>query len=398
MKNSLLQKTSWSGLTLTVTALVTVTGLTLGCGKKEKVINIGYITEQTGSDAFIAQTSLPIMEDQVAKINGQGGIGGYKLKLISYDTRSEVTDAVAVTKRLIDQDKCAAIIGPSWTAAALPIAQIADSSKVAVVSTDATNENVTVSESGQLHPYMFRVCFIDNYQGLALADYAYNKMKVRKVGFLTDIASPYTVGVHKFFEAQFKKLGGTIVANEGYSQGDVEFRAQLAKLKDAKPDLLVSCAYTYKDGGLIAQQMEGLGFKVPFMGADGLFVDDLLPMAGTKLEGAIISTGAWPDDPEFKSFNEDCQTKFKVKPSVFTYFGMDALMAVEYGIKQAIEKGGKPDPTAIRDALENMQDVQLFTCKMTMEKDTHNPHNKPLLIMQIKDSKWNKIETYQPGK
>jgi branched-chain amino acid transport system substrate-binding protein len=242
---------------------------------------------------------------------------------------------------------------------------------------------------------MFRVCFIDPYQGYALADFAYTKLSLRKVAFLTDIASPYTVGVHNFFEKRFVELGGKVVAKEGYSGGDTEFRAQLAKIKDSGADLVVAAAYTYKDAGLIAQQMQALGLKINLMGADGWFVDDLLSMAGPQLEGAYLTTGASTESPEFAQFNADFEKKHKVKANVYTYYGLDALYAIEYGIKEAVKKGA-PTPTAIRDALENMKDAPLFTSKVSMEPDTHNPHNKPLLIMRIKNSKWELVETFAP--
>lgn len=306
-----------------------------------------------------------------------------------------MTDAVAVSKRLMDQDGAVAIIGPSWSAAGIPLAEIADTAKVPMVATTASNVNVTVTEDGKLHPYMFRVCFIDPYQGYALADFAYNKLGLRKVAFLTDVASPYTVGVHKFFESHFVELGGEVVAKEGYTQGDTEFRAQLAKIKDSGADLLVSAAYTYKDVGLISQQMEALGLKIQVMAGDGVFVPDLLDMAGPQLEGAIVTTGVSENAPEFADFNASYEKTHSVKANVYTYYGLDALYAIEYGIRTAVAKGD-PTPTAIRDALENMKDIQLFTSVVSMEPDTHNPHNKPLLIMTIQNGNWELLETFQP--
>jgi branched-chain amino acid transport system substrate-binding protein len=335
-------------------------------------------------------------------VNAAGGVNGHRLKLVVYDTRSEAPDAVSVAQRMMDQDKVVAIIGPSWSAAGIPLAKIADTAKIPIVATTATNVNVTIDESGRLHPYMFRVCFIDAYQGYALADYAYKKMNARKAAFLTDISAPYTVALHMFFETHFKELGGKIVANEGYNQGDAEFRVQLSKIKRIKPDLLVSCAYTYKDAGLIALQMDALGLKVPFMGGDGWFVEDLLTMAGPKLEGAVCSTMASTEAEEFKQFNAAFEAKNKIKATIYTYYGLDALMLIENGIREATTANPKIEvaalPAAIRDSIENATDVQLFTSKVTMEKDTHNPHNKPLLIMQVQNSKWNLLETFDPNK
>jgi branched-chain amino acid transport system substrate-binding protein len=69
---------------------------------------------------------------------------------------------------------------------------------------------------------------------------------------------------------------------------------------------------------------------------------------------------------------------------------------IEYGIRESVKNGGTPTPQSVRDAIENMQDIQLFTSKVSMEPDTHNPHNKPLLIMAIKNSEWELVETFQP--
>jgi branched-chain amino acid transport system substrate-binding protein len=392
MEKATLLSTKKLGLVLM--ALVLLMSLLTGC-QQEKVLKIGYITEQTGVDAYVGPASVPALKDHVDKINAEGGIGGYKLELVVYDTRSEVTDAVAVIKRLFDQDKVVAVIGPSWSAAAIPIADIADAAKVPVVATTASNVNVTVSETGQLHPYMFRVCFIDPYQGYAQADFAYNKLGMRKAALLTDIASPYTVGLHQFFKDHFLELGGEIVAEEGYTQGDAEFRAQLAKIKDAGADLLVMAAYTYKDVGLAAQQAEALGLKIQIMSGDGVFVPELLEMAGPQLEGAIVTTGVSEDAPEFAAFNAAFEAKHGTKANVYTYYGLDALMMIEYGIREAVKKGD-PTPTAIRDAIETMTDVQLFTSKVTMEPETHNPLKKPLLINTIKNGQWELVETFQP--
>ncbi|MCX6082434.1 MAG: ABC transporter substrate-binding protein [Chloroflexi bacterium] len=381
-------------LGLALVFLLLLTSLLTGCSQ-EKVLKIGYITEQTGVDAYVGTASVPALEDYIAKINDAGGIGGYKLQLVVYDTRSEVPDAVTVIKRLFDQDKAVAVIGPSWSAAGVPIADIADAAKVPVIATTASNVNVTVSESGQLHPYMFRVCFIDPYQGYAQSDFAYNKLGLRKAALLTDIASPYTVGLHQFFEKHFLELGGQIVAKEGYTQGDSEFRAQLAKIKDSGADLLVVDAYTYKDVGLVAQQAEALGLKIQIMAGDGVFVPDLLDMAGPQLEGAYVTTGVSESSPEFATFNADFEKKHSIKANIYTYYGLDALMAIEYGIREAVKKGD-PTPTAIRDAIETMKDVPLFTSTVTMESDTHNPHNKPLLIMSITGGQWKLVETFTP--
>jgi branched-chain amino acid transport system substrate-binding protein len=362
----------------------------------DKTVKIGFLAEVTGTAAYVGQSTVPIMEDYCNQLNKKGGINGWKVKFIYYDTRNLVEDAIPVAKRLIDQDKCNVVLGPSWSGAGIPVAGIADSSKCPVIATTASNINVTVSKEGRLHPYMFRICFIDPYQGYALADFAYKKLHARKVAFLTTVSSPYAVGVHQYFEKHWKELGGTVVTNEGYNEGETEFRAQLAKIKSLNPDVIMAAGTSYRDAGLYGQQARALGIACPLIGADAWFADELLPLAGPDLEGCYMSTGASTDSPEFAKYNAEVQRKFKIKPTIYTYFSMDTLMAAEWAIRSVTAKGQEPTRDAIRNALENMKDVQLFTSKVSIEKDTHNPHNKPLLIVSIHDSKWKLVETFQP--
>jgi branched-chain amino acid transport system substrate-binding protein len=141
--------------------------------------------------------------------------------------------------------------------------------------------------------------------------------------------------------------------------------------------------------------MEALGLKIQVMAGDGVFVPDLLDMAGPQLEGAIVTTGVSENAPEFAEFNAGYEKTHGVKANVYTYYGLDALYAIEYAIRAAVKKG-EPTPQAVRDELETMKDVQLFTSVVSMEPDTHNPHNKPLLIMTIKNGNWELLETFQP--
>ena len=141
--------TKWGILFLI--GVLLATSILTGC-ESEQVLKIGFITEQTGVDAYVGPASVPAMQDYIDEINAKGGVGGYKLELVVYDTRSEVPDAVTVAKRLMDQDKAVAIIGPSWSSAGIPLADIADAAKVPMVATTASNVNVTVSGRWQTAP------------------------------------------------------------------------------------------------------------------------------------------------------------------------------------------------------------------------------------------------------
>lgn len=368
----------------------------LGACSAEKKVKIGFVAQMTGADSYIGQAAKVALEDRVKEINDKGGIKGYKVELITYDSRSEVPDAVTAAKRLIEQDRVAGVIGPEWSGAAIPIASIADTAKVPFIATTASNVKVTVDDNNAVHPYMFRACFIDPYQGYALADFAYKELGKRKAAFITDVTAAYSVGIQNYFETHFKELGGEVVAKEGYQANDTEFRAQISKVSESGADLLVIPTATYRDASLIAKQATALGLKIQYLGVDGWVSDDLLTMAGAELDGAFLSSGVSTESPEFQEYNAKFEKAHNMKATVYAYYALDGLYAFEYAIGQAIDKTGKVDTVAIKDALENMTDVQAFTSKLTFEKDTHNPHNKPVIIMEIKDSKWKITKTYQP--
>lgn len=369
--------------------------LLAGCAPAH-TLKIGYLSISTGPDAYIGQASELALKDRVAEVNAAGGINGRKLELVIYDTRGEVTEAVAAARRLIEQDRVIAIIGPSWSGAAIPIAPIANAAQVPVVATTASNTLVTVDESGALNPYMFRVCFIDPYQGYALADFAYNELGRKRAAFITDIASPYSVSIKQYFSGRFTELGGEVVAEEGYQSNETEFRPQISNVAASGADVLLVPSATYRDIALVAKQAAALGLRIQYLGVDGWMADELLAMSGPELEGAYLASGVSTAAPEFQEYNAAFYARHGVQASVYAYYALDALMALEYAIARAGEGGAEPTGAALRAALETMRDVPVFTSRLTMEPDTHNPHNKPVVILQVRGSKWEIVKTYAP--
>uniref|UniRef100_A0A7C4PTT2 ABC transporter substrate-binding protein n=1 Tax=Anaerolinea thermolimosa TaxID=229919 RepID=A0A7C4PTT2_9CHLR len=389
------------GVWLVALLALGLSSLLSGC-VSSKTIKIGFIAQMTGPDSYIGQAAKLALEDRIAEINEKGGIKGYKIELITYDSRSEVPDAVAAAKRLMDQDHVSAIIGPEWSGAAIPIASIADASKTPVIATTASNIKVTVDDNGNVHPFMFRVCFIDPYQGFAIADFAYKELGKRKAAFITDVSAAYSVGIQNYFEEHFTSLGGEVVAKEGYQANDQEFRAQISKVAESGADLLVVPTATYRDIALIAKQADALGLKIQYLGVDGWVADELLSMAGKELDGAYLSSGVTTESPEFKDYNAAFEKKHGMKATVYAYYALDALYAIEYAANSVLDQSPSADPgseafrLSLKSALETMKDVPAFTSKLTIEPDTHNPHNKPVVILQIKDGQWKIVKTYEP--
>src|SRR5690606_24629592 len=116
--------------------------------------------------------------------------------------------------------------------------------------------------------YVFRVCFIDPFQGTVMAKFAAENLKAKKVAILTDVKSDYSVGLATFFKETFTKGGGEIVSEQSYTSGDIDFKGQLTSIKSAKPDAIFIPGY-YTEVGLIARQARQIGLKQPLLGGDG---------------------------------------------------------------------------------------------------------------------------------
>ncbi len=356
-------------------------------------IKIGFIAVMAGTDAYVGQSAYLAAQDYAAELTAKGGILGRPVELIGYDISVDFSEGVNATNRLIQQDKVCAIIGPDGSDYAMPLAAIGEAAQVPLVCTAATNERVTVNEDGSVKPYMFRVCFPDSYQGKALAQYAYNKMGLRKVANLTCVTAAYSKGLVKIFSEEFIKLGGTITAEEGFQITDTEFRSQLTKIHDSGAEAVFNPTGEYRHAALMAKQAADLGYEdMGFLGTDGWYAESLLENAGAELEGAVITNGIVEDDPRFSDFRNAFNAKHGMMPNMFAYYTLDAFMTIEAAIKKGNSASGKD----IRDNLENLSDIDVFSGKLTIEPDTHNPHNKEVAILKITNSKFVLVESYKP--
>src|SRR5574341_96234 len=217
-----------------VTVFVTVCFMvTLACGKKEDVIKIGEFGSLTGLTATFGINTDRGIKMAVEKINQEGGLLGKKVAVIVEDDQGKPEEAATAVKKLVNQDKVIAVLGEVASSRSLAGAPICQESQVPMISPSSTNPKVT-----QVGDYIFRVCFIDPFQGPVMAKFAANSLKLKKVAILYDLRNDYSVGLRKFFGDTFKGLGGQIVAEQSYSEGDSDFHAQLTQLKSVNPEAI----------------------------------------------------------------------------------------------------------------------------------------------------------------
>lgn len=390
-------------LALLLIMIMALTFVFTGCreegespGSDSDVIKIGFITYLAGDQAYVGQASKLALEDYVAELNEKGGLLGKKIEVITYDySKDPSTESVNATNKLIQQDKVIAILGPSGSQAAMPMIPIITAAKVPVIATAATNAAVTVdSKTGEVYPWMFRVCFIDEYQGKALGSFAATEAGIKKAAMLCGIGDPYAESLSAEFKSAFEESGGEVVAELNYQLKDVEFRAQLTEAAQKGAEAILVPATYYKDVVLMSQQAKDLGLDFKFLVGDGIYSDELLDLAGPEFEGSYMTSGVAEDDPTLKAYSEEFTKKHPGQSAnVYVAYTLDAMKLLEYAINQA----NSFDTEKIREAIENAQDVSLFSDEsFSMEKDTHNPHNKTVSILEIKDSKYTLYKKYKP--
>ncbi len=351
-----------------------------GGGAKNDTIKVGWFGSLTGDVAVWGQSELNSIKMAFEDYNAKGGIdvGGkkYKLEVIGYDDKGDGNEAVNVVKRLTSQDKVTAIIGPNASGEAIPVAPVAEAAKTPVIATVATNPKVTVVD-GRVNPFMFRDCFIDPYQGKVAAAYAYNKLGLKKAAIFKNIDDDYSQGLSQFFKESFEALGGKVVEEVAFRAQDVDFRPQLSKIKAANPDIIFSPNY-YKEVALSAKQARDLGIKCVMMGGDGWPSENLIPMAGTALEGSYCVNHLDFDDPSVADFKNAYKAKFNLNAELNAYLAHDAVLM----LVDAIQRAKSLDGTKIAAALETC-DVQGITGRIKIGKTTHNPEGKEAAILKI---------------
>ncbi len=264
-------------------------------------IKVGWIGSLTGDQAVWGTCEFNTVKMMVEEVNANGGWLGRQVEAVGYDTKGDSMEAVNAVKRLTSQDKVVAIIGPNASGQAIAISSVLEEAQVPEIATVATNPKVTVAEDGSVKPYNFRVCFIDPYQGAVAAGYAFDKLGFENAAILYDVADEYSQGLTEFFEKTFEEKGGTIVAKEAFKFGDVDFRPQLSKIKEANPDVIFM-PYFFKEVALSAKQAREVGIEAPLMGGDGWTSEQLLEMAGSAVEGSYVVNHLDFEDPDVQDF------------------------------------------------------------------------------------------------
>ena len=341
-----------------VTTLLGASLLLAACGGEKaaekpataeaETIKIGALGPLTGGVAIYGISATNGLKLAVDEINANGGILGKQIELNLLDEKGDSTEAVNAYNKLVDWGMVA-LVGDITSKPSVAVAEVAAQDGIPMITPTGTQLNITEAGSN-----VFRVCFTDPYQGEVLAKYTKDKLGAKTVAIISNNSSDYSDGVANAFAKEAEAQGIQVVAREGYSDGDKDFKAQLTKIAQQNPDVLFVPDY-YEQDGLIAIQAREVGIKSVIVGPDGWdgVVKTVDPSSYAAIEDVFFANHYSTKDSNEKvqNFIKNYKEKYNDEPSAFSALSYDAA----YILKAAIEKAGSTDKEAIVKAIKEIE-------------------------------------------
>ena len=350
-------------------------------------IKLGEISSLTGKEAAFGQQAHRGILMAVDEVNARGGVLGRPLVVLAEDNQSKPGDSATIAKKLLSRDKVVALLSSATSSQCLEMAPIAQAARVPFVSTTATAAEVT-----EKRDYIFRSCFIDPFQGAVLAKFAVGTLQAKRIALLTSVSTSYSVGLSKVFRERLAALGGTIIADQKYSEGDKDFRAQLTAIKAAKPDAIAVTGF-YTEAALVCKQARDLGLTLPIFGGDGWEAPELIEIGGAAVEGTyyISHYSSESTAPEVRAFVEKYRARFSGEtPDSNAPLAYDAaLITIE-----AIARAGTTEGPRLRDALAATKNFPGVTGRTSI--DAQRNASKSAVILTVKNGKVAYVATIDP--
>jgi len=349
-------------------------------------VKIGFFMSITGRDASFGEVSLRGARLAVDELNAAGGVLGRPVELVVEDNRSVAGESATAAKKLIARDRVAVLIGECSSARTLEAAPIAQAAGIPLITPASTNPKVT-----QAGDAIFRVCFIDPFQGDVIAAFARQRLGLKRAALLVEAGAPYSVGLAEYFEKTFRALGGEIVAVQKYSGADTDFRAQLTAIRAASPDALFLPGY-YVAAGLVARQAKELGVTTTLLGGDGFEAPQLLEIGGAAMEGVYYSTHFATENTgeASRAFVAAYTRRHGSAPNGLSALTYDAVKLAA----DAMRRAGTTDPGPLRAALAATKDFPGVTGRTTI--NASRDADKEAAIITVKHGKLTFVETIRP--
>ena len=321
---------------------------------------------------------------RVKEVNEAGGIMGRQVELIIYDCKVSPTEAVKAYSRLAEQDKVAAVYGSLISNTALAVSPVAAQSKVPVVAR-AMDERATTpgfnpdQPDAKIppNPNFFLLqpsCF---QQAAVIAGYAIDELGINTFAMLYDKGNAYAEYLAKGFSYYVQKRGKKMVGTFEFQSGDVDYKAQLTRIKGLNPEGLFIPNYVAQNANAVKQAQE-LGLKTTFLGNNSWY-KPMDEVAGAAADGAYFPNNIAFDDPSLQWYFKKYQAEYGEEPRLHSFSGYDDMGF----ILEAIKKAGSTDPAKVRDAMEGTRKFEGIIGTINIDPATHRPVGLPMAILRF---------------
>ncbi|MBG9988706.1 ABC transporter substrate-binding protein [Aerococcaceae bacterium DSM 111176] len=346
----------------------------------QDAFTIGGNFELSGATASYGTPMSNGVKLAVKHANEAGGVLGQEVEYVEYDNRSDLTESASVAQRLVNEDVLA-IVGPATSGDVKAAIPVINEGGVTTVAPAATLDGITLSESGEVFEYFFRVNFEDSYQATAAAQYAVDELGLSKAAIVSDQSSDYSLGLTSAFESKFTELGSEVVATQSIQAGETDFSAVLTSLLAQDFDVLYVPVY-YTEAGLFIKQAREMGITQPIIGGDGFHSPTLVELAEAQNASDVYFTSHFStdsEDPKVQDFLAAYEEEFGQEADTFAALAYDAANL----IFDAAERGGEADRDAIKDAVASTDNFEGITGTFAIDEN-HDPI-KPALMLELQE-------------
>ena len=336
-------------------------------------IKIGAFLSLTGATSAYGVSAANAINLATDEANRSGGIDGKQLEIEIEDDKSNTQDVPGIVEHLIKEHKVHALIAEPVSTRAMMAAPIAQQNKTVMISSASVKPELT-----QQGDYIFRACFISSTEGEAIAKFAVDRLKAKKVAIILDDKNDYAVVLAGFFAEAFKKLGGEIVSQQKYEANATDLSAQMGAIKTAAPDVVFAPGF-YTTAPLVARELKKSDIKATLIGSDGWDSPKLMDGGSEPFEGVYFANHFWAgsDDPPAKKFVADYHAKYGVDPDAGAATAYDAARM----LFDAFKRAKSTDSATVRNALAQTKDFPGVTGKITL--DANRNAQVPVYMLRI---------------
>lgn len=341
---------------------------------------IGVVSFLSGGGAAYGEAIRQGLELATDEINAKGKT---KLELVFEDSKGEKNEAINATNKLIHKDNVLAIIGPTLSGEMFAAGPIASQAGVSIMGTSTTAEGIT-----DIGDYVFRNSLPESLALPSVVKKAKEKLGLKKVAIMYSNNNDFTVSGFKTFEQAIKDNGLETVTVETFADKDTDFSAQLTKIAALKPDAIFISAL-YQEAALILKKAREIGVTVPVIGNNGFNSPQLIKLAGSAAEGAVVASPWYPgkEDKKVKNFVAAFKAKYNKEPDQFSAQAYDALYIMANAIENA---GSTTDRKKLRDSLATVKDFQGVTGKFAFDAKRNPAMDVTILV--VKDGKFTELK------